>query len=107
MEFAYYYKTSDGVRTRWTMKARNKEQVFGALRERGIKAIKVERTGWRFPVWSLLLAAAAVGAAVATGAWYFGRPVPQPARRGGRAQARRGGAEGRSSDAVGVRQGHR
>ena len=83
MEFAYYYKTSDGVRTRGTMKARNKEQVFAALRGQGIKAIKVERTGWRFPLWSLLLAAAAVGAIVATGAWSFGRPVPRPARRGG------------------------
>lgn len=45
MRFVYYYKTSDGVRHADEMSAPNKDAVFAALRERGIKAIKVELPG--------------------------------------------------------------
>ena len=53
MRFVYYYKTSDGVRHSDEMSAPNKEAVFSALRERGIKAIKVELPGGLKPeeIW--------------------------------------------------------
>ena len=41
MKFTYAYKTSDGVRHEAAMDAESREAVFAALRERGIKAIKV------------------------------------------------------------------
>lgn len=41
MKYTYAYKTSDGVRHEDTMDAASREEVFTALRAKGIKAIKV------------------------------------------------------------------
>ena len=41
MRYTYAYKTSDGTRHEAAMDAESREQVFVALRERGIRAIKV------------------------------------------------------------------
>ena len=40
-DFVYFYKSSDGVRHQGEMSAPKREDVFVALRKRGIKAIKV------------------------------------------------------------------
>ena len=45
MKFGYSYKTSDGVRHEKTYIAANREEVFTALRERGIRPIKVWEIG--------------------------------------------------------------
>ena len=42
MKYRYVYKTSDGVRRQEQMEAPSREAVFSLLRERGIRAIKVE-----------------------------------------------------------------
>lgn len=41
MRFTYFYKTSDGLRHEEKIEASSREAAFEALRERGIKAIKV------------------------------------------------------------------
>ena len=41
MKFTYAYKTSDGVRHEAAMDAESREAVFAALREKGIRPIKV------------------------------------------------------------------
>ena len=41
MKYTYAYKTSDGIRHEETMNASSREEVFAALRAKGIKAIKV------------------------------------------------------------------
>ena len=41
MKYTYAYKTSDGVRHEDSMNAASREEVFTALRAKGIKAIKV------------------------------------------------------------------
>ena len=41
MKYTYAYKTSDGTRHEAAMDAESREAVFAALREKGIKAIKV------------------------------------------------------------------
>ena len=41
MKYTYAYKTSDGARHEAAMEAESRDAVFAALRERGIKAIKV------------------------------------------------------------------
>ncbi len=41
MKYTYAYKTPDGVRHEDSMNASSREEVFEALRQRGIKAIKV------------------------------------------------------------------
>lgn len=41
MKYTYAYKTSDGTRHEDAMEAESREAVFKALREKGIKAIKV------------------------------------------------------------------
>lgn len=41
MKYTYAYKTSDGVRHEDAMDASSREEVFNALRAKGIKAIKV------------------------------------------------------------------
>jgi len=41
MKYTYAYKTSDGVRHEDSMDASSREEVFGILRAKGIKAIKV------------------------------------------------------------------
>ena len=44
MRFAYSYKTSDGVRHEASIEARSRDEVFSALRTRGIRPIKVSET---------------------------------------------------------------
>ena len=41
MKYTYAYKTSDGARHEESMEADSREAAFKALREKGIKAIKV------------------------------------------------------------------
>ena len=41
MDFVYYYKTSDGIRHDAEISASNRDEVFAALRKRGIRPIKV------------------------------------------------------------------
>lgn len=41
MKYTYAYKTSDGIRHEDSMDASSREEVFGILRAKGIKAIKV------------------------------------------------------------------
>ena len=41
MKYTYAYKTPDGIRHEDTMNASSREEVFAALRAKGIKAIKV------------------------------------------------------------------
>lgn len=48
MKFAYVYKQPDGTRCEGVEVARSREAVFERLRERGIRAIKVEPTGWLY-----------------------------------------------------------
>ena len=70
MKFIYAYKTSDGVRHEAAMDAESREAVFAALRQQGIKAIKVvaadgsKANGEIRGVRKRVLAAAVLGAAV-------------------------------------------
>ena len=74
MRYTYAYKTSDGVRHEDSMNASSREEVFEALRAKGIKAIKVvaadgskangEVRGVRKRVVASLVVAAAVCAGV-------------------------------------------
>ena len=70
MKFTYAYKTSDGVRHEATMDAESREAVFAALRQQGIKAIKVvaadgsKANGEVRGIRKRVLAAAVVGAAI-------------------------------------------
>ena len=70
MKFTYAYKTSDGVRHEAAMDAESREAVFAALRQQGIKAIKVvaadgsKANGEIRGIRKRVLAAAVVGAAV-------------------------------------------
>jgi len=74
MKYTYAYKTSDGVRHEDSMNAASREEVFAALRKRGIKAIKVvaadgskangEIHGVRKHVVAVLVAFVAVGVGV-------------------------------------------
>ena len=41
MKFGYSYKTSDGVRHESTFEAKSNDAVFAALREKGIRPMKV------------------------------------------------------------------
>ena len=78
MKYTYAYKTSDGVRHEDEITAKSREEVFEALRARGIKAIKVvaadgskangEVRGARKRT---IAAAAALAAALAGSAVYF------------------------------------
>ena len=61
--FSYVWKSSDGERHVDEMRARRKDDVFAALRERGIRPIKVEalpRPWWWWAAWCAC--ALAVGA---------------------------------------------
>ena len=70
MKYTYAYKTSDGIRHEDSMNASSREEVFEALRTKGIKAIKVvaadgskangEVRGVRKRVVAVLVALAAV-----------------------------------------------
>lgn len=74
MKYTYAYKTSDGIRHEDSMDASSREEVFAALRRKGIKAIKVvagdgsrangELHGVRKRVVFVLVVAAAIAAAV-------------------------------------------
>ena len=46
MTFTYYWKTSDNDRHTGEIEASDRETAFSMLRERGIRAIKVEPKGW-------------------------------------------------------------
>ena len=79
MKYTYAYKTPDGVRHENSMNASSREEVFSALRARGIKAIKVvaadgskangEVRGLRKRAVVALVALAAVCAGVVSWWW--------------------------------------
>jgi hypothetical protein len=88
MKYTYAYKTSDGVRHEDSMNASSREEVFTALRAKGIKAIKVvaadgskangEVRGVRKRVVAVLIAIVALGVGVCAylgGALTGGSPV--------------------------------
>jgi hypothetical protein len=88
MKYTYAYKTSDGVRHEDSMNAASREEVFAALRAKGIKAIKVvaadgskangEVRGVRKRVVAVLIAIVALGVGVCAylgGALTGGSPV--------------------------------
>ena len=95
MKYTYAYKTSDGVRHEAAMEAASREEVFEALRAKGIRAIKVvaadgskangaengRQTAARW-IAALVAAALLVSAAlVAIAPWrHGGRDVAQPSR---------------------------
>ena len=76
MKFTYAYKTSDGVRHEAAMDAESREAVFAALRQQGIKAIKVvaadgskangEIRGIRKRVLAVSVVGACIGTAILT-----------------------------------------
>ena len=79
MKYTYAYKTSDGVRHEETMNAASREEVFAALRTKGIKAIKVvaadgsKANGEIRGIRKRVVAAIVIAVAVAVGAIaYFG-----------------------------------
>ena len=77
MKFTYAYKTSDGVRHEASMDAESREAVFAALRQQGIKAIKVvaadgsKANGEARGVRKRVLVASVIGAALLAGAMAF------------------------------------
>ena len=88
MKYTYAYKTSDGVRHEDSMNASSRDEVFAALRAKGIKAIKVvaadgskangEVRGVRKRVVAVLIAIVALGVGVCAylgGALTGGSPV--------------------------------
>ena len=88
MKYTYAYKTSDGVRHEDSMNASSRDEVFAALRAKGIKAIKVvaadgskangEVHGVRKRVVAVLIAIVALGVGVCAylgGALTGGSPV--------------------------------
>lgn len=99
MKYVYAYKTSDGVRHEDSMDAASREEVFAALRARGIKAIKVvaadgtkangEVRGVRKRVVALSVVATAmvVGAAMYALSIGNGGRAVRPAAAGGTAAA--------------------
>ena len=90
MKYTYAYKTSDGIRHEDSMSASSREEVFEALRARGIKAIKVvaadgskangEVRGVRKRAVVALVALVAVGAGVVA---YIGGERTAAANGGG------------------------
>ena len=67
MTFTYYYKTSDGLRHEAEIDAPSRDEAFAALRERGIRPIKViakeapvPKGGMRWRMTALAVAIAAV-----------------------------------------------
>ena len=88
MKYTYAYKTSDGVRHEDSMNASSRDEVFAALRAKGIKAIKVvaadgskangEVRGVRKRVVAILLVFVAFGVGICAylgGALTGGSPV--------------------------------
>ena len=95
MKYTYAYKTSDGVRHEAAMEAASREEVFEALRAKGIRAIKVvaadgskangaENGRRTAAIWIAALVSAALlvsAAFVAVAPWRRGgRDVAQPSR---------------------------
>ena len=90
MKYIYAYKTSDGTRHEESMEAESREAVFKALREKGIKAIKVvaadgsKANGEIRGVRKRVLAASVIGAAVLAGVLVYSlipnpqSPIPDP-----------------------------
>lgn len=80
MKYTYAYKTPDGVRHEDSMDASSREEVFVALRRRGIKAIKVvaadgsKANGEVRGARKRTIAAAVAAAVLAGGAVYFFAP---------------------------------
>ena len=79
MTFTYYWKTSNNDRHAGEIDAPDRETAFAMLRERGIRAIKVEPKGWETGdgyrgVKKRVVTAIAVAAAVCGGvvAWFAG-----------------------------------
>ena len=88
MKYTYAYKTSDGARHEEAMEAGSREAVFVALREKGIKAIKVvaadgsKANGEIRGIGKRILAASIVATALLAGlAVYSTLRVQDPARR--------------------------
>ena len=77
MKFTYAYKTSDGVRHEAAMDAESREAVFAALRQQGIKAIKVvaadgsKANGEIRGIRKRVLAVSVIGAAFVAGTLAF------------------------------------
>lgn len=70
--FSYVWKSSDGERHVDEMRARRKDDVFAALREKGIRPIKVDampRSPWWWAAW-LAVVLAVVAAIFATNHWH-------------------------------------
>lgn len=78
--FSYAWKSSDGVRHVDETDAASKEEVFAALRARGIKAIKVEEIvpRWRTVVRRAALFVAVVFVAVLAVLAFRGKTVAEP-----------------------------
>lgn len=88
MKYTYAYKTSDGTRHEEAMEAESREAVFAALREKGIRAIKVvaadgsKANGEIRGIRKRVLAASVVGAALLAGlAVYSALRSQDPANR--------------------------
>lgn len=70
--FSYTWKSSDGERHIDEMRARRKDDVFTALRDKGIRPIKVEalpRSLWWWAVW-FVIALSVVATAFAAHRWH-------------------------------------
>lgn len=88
MRFAYSYKTSDNVRHEAEIDAPGRDAAFAALREMGIRPIRVVAAGGRGgagvrKVGPYALAAAAVLLAAALATWRAGRTRPVEGGDGG------------------------
>jgi len=64
VRFGYSYKSSDGIRQEDVFEAKTKEDVFAALRERGVKPIKVWELHSRFYVPMTTIAIVALSVAL-------------------------------------------
>ena len=95
MKFEYAYKTPDGTRHVACMKARSKERVFAALRERGIRPIRVERAKPEGVLeWMVSLVTTPLGIAVLVAAAAIGIAAFAVVRQGPRPTPVRAFAEG-------------
>lgn len=100
MTYTYAYKSSDGTRHEASMDAPSREAVFAALRERGIRAIKVvaadgaKANGELRGVRKRVVTAIAIAAALVAGIFAF--------RAGESAQSTRHQAQGTTHNAPGT-----
>lgn len=81
MTFTYFYKTSDGVRHKAEISASSRESAFAALREEGIRPIRMyaKTPPPRSPLWRWAAAALAATLALAAAVWLARRPPRSPA----------------------------